>query len=91
MRCDANMRVTRYPTVNEHVSGGSWKGGSHAIELSGKLYLTPEPTCVRKPEGHVQHIILIILGLRKKVVMLRRKNNVARRAGDGTFTSACHK
>jgi hypothetical protein len=84
------MLTKRHRTVNEHISGGGWKGGSHTIEFPSKPNLTPESTCVREPKGHVQHVVLVILWLWQKVIMLRRKNNVARRAGNGAFTSTCH-
>ena len=84
------MVVKRHRTINKHVSGGRWKGGSHAIEFFGKLDLTPKSTCVRKSERHIQHVVLIILWLWQKVIMFRRENNVARGAGNGTFASTCH-
>ena len=84
------MILKRHRTVNEHVSSGGWKGSSHAIEFSGKLDLTPKSTCVRKSEGHVQHVILIILWLWKEIIMFWGENNVARGAGNGTFASTCH-
>lgn len=77
-------------TVDKHVSGGGRKGGSHAIEFSSKPNLTPKSACVSKPECHIQHVVLIILRLWKKVVMLRRENNVARGAGHRAFTSTYH-
>lgn len=83
------MLTKRHRTVDEHISGSSWKGGSHTIEFPSKDNLTPESTCVRETKGHVQHVVLVILWLWQKVIMLRRKNNVARRAGNGAFTSTC--
>jgi hypothetical protein len=83
------MIVKGHRTVDEHVSGGGWKGGSHTIEFSGKLNLASESTCVREPKGHVQHVVLVIPWFWQKVVMLRRKNNVTRGAGNGAFTSTC--
>jgi hypothetical protein len=73
------MMVTKgYRTIDEHVSGGGWKGGTHTIEFPGELNLATQSTCVRKPKGHIQHVVLVILRLWQKVVMLRRKNNVTR-------------
>jgi hypothetical protein len=84
------MMPKRHRTVDEHVSSGGWKCGGHPIEFSGKLDLTPKSTCVRKSEGHVQHVILIILWLWKEIIMFWGENNVARGAGNGTFASTCH-
>lgn len=84
------MRAKRHRTVDEHISGGRWKGGSHSIEFFGKLDLTPKSTCVRQSEGHIQHVVFIVLWLWQKVIMLWRENNVARGAGNGTLASTCH-
>jgi hypothetical protein len=83
------MIAKGHRTVNEHVSGGGWKGGSHTIEFPSELNLATKSTCVREPKGHVQHVILVIPWLWQKVVMLRRKNDVTRGAGNGALTSTC--
>lgn len=81
------MLTKRHRTVDEHISGGGRKGSSYTIEFLSKPNLTPESACVREAKGHVQHVVLVILWFWQKVIMLRRENNVARRAGNRAFTS----
>lgn len=51
-----------------------------------RSYLASQPTCIRQPKCHVQHIILIILRLRQHIIVLRRHNDVTRRTRNGPLT-----
>lgn len=74
--------------IDEHVPGCCGELHTHAVHLLGEVDLAPEPGCVRQPEGHIQHVVLVVARLLNEVIELRGQDDMARRARDRALARA---
>jgi len=81
----ATLMVCRLLPVDKHIARRAGEGGDHAIELARDMHLAAEARAVREAERHVEHVVLVVLRLREKIIVLRREDNVASRACDGAL------
>lgn len=71
---NARWKVLRWDckhTVHKHVPRRGWKRAYHPIQRFIQYHLTPQPTRVRQPERHIQHVVFIVSRFLQQIVMFR--------------------
>ena len=75
-------------TIYKHITSCRRERAHNPVELLRQLHLAAQPTRIGEPKRHVEHVVLVVVRLRQKVVKFLGEDNMTCRACHGTFAGA---